>query len=373
MKKLILFSMLCAWATMMNAQNIYYVEPGGTGQGTSWSDAGDLSNALASVSSGDQIWAMKGIYQGFFTIQCQVELYGGFDGTENSLADRQLDWYNPSIITTNHATSSCLSCDHALMDVGYNCTVDGFVIEESGHEWLFGGGLRFYYANVTLRNLVFQENKAQCGGGANLEHCTGRIENVIFRNNKAWDACGGLFLSHCTDMVLVNVLFDNNDASSGNGLFNPDPYGLSFVNRWCGALFAEATVAELINCTFTSTNKADSGSGITCDSSTLHITNTIIDGLELLRLGNPSIDPSYIYFEYCNTFHCTRRPYSWSLQYNHCMHNNPMFDAMYHLQSGSPCIDAGDDNFLTGNVLWDLDLQPRIVGSSVDMGAYESQ
>ena len=74
MKKLILFSMLCAWVTVMNAQNIYYVEPGGTGQGTSWSDAGDLGIALASVSSGDQIWAKHGTYQGFFTIQCQVEL-----------------------------------------------------------------------------------------------------------------------------------------------------------------------------------------------------------------------------------------------------------------------------------------------------------
>ena len=257
MKKLILFSMLCAWATVMNAQNVYYVEPGGTGQGTSWSDAGDLQTALNSVSSGAQIWVKRGVYYGFFTIQCPVELYGGFEGTECSLADRQFDWYNPTVLSTGNLSSSCLSCDHALTNNGYNnCTVDGFKIIQSGHNNLSGGGLYFYYASeIILRNLFFENNMAQAGGGACLEHCTGRIENVIFKDNKAWDACGGLFLSHCSDIKLINVLFDGNDAT----LAPPNGYTIC---HWGGALFVEATVAELINCTFSSTNVADSGSGI---------------------------------------------------------------------------------------------------------------
>lgn len=366
--------MLCAWVTVMNAQNIYYVEPGGTGQGTSWSDAGDLGIALASVSSGDQIWAKHGTYQGIFVIQCAVELYGGFNGTENLLSDRILDSNYTSIITTNHAISSAPSLDHALTDFGYDCTIDGFVIRGSGHGRLHGGAIYFHYANVVLRNILIVSNHAQCGA-VELGHCTGRIENVIFKDNVAWDICAGLLLSNCSNMVLVNVLFDNNDASSSSGFDNPDwpqtdPYNGC---RWIGALFAENTVAELINCTFASSNKADLGSGIGCDSSTLHITNSIFDCVEFLRLGNPLLRPSFIHFEYCDTWQCTRNPTSWSLQYSHCMHNNPMFTPTFHLQPGSPCIDAGDNNFLSGNVLLDLDLQPRIVGGAVDMGAYESQ
>ena len=365
-KKLILF-ILCACVMAMNAQNVYYVEPGGTGSGASWNDAGELQTVLNSVSSGDQIWVKKGIYIGFFTIQCPVELYGGFEGIENFLADRILDWNNPTVLSTGGMSSSCLSCDHALTDSGYsNCVIDGFKIMNSGHDNLFGGGLRFYDASeIILRNLIFEDNIAQAGGGVSLEHCTGRIENVIFKNNKAWDACGGLFLSYCSDMTIVNVLFEGNDAT-----IMPPP-GLYTICHWGGALFAEHTVADLVNCTFAANNVADSGNGIAVHASTLHITNSIFDRVEFLRLGNPSIDPSHIHFEYCNTWQCTRKPTSWSLQYSHTMHHNPLFGSSYHLQSGSPCIDAGDNNFVPGNVLLDLDLQPRITNGTVDMGAYE--
>ena len=375
MKKLILFSMLCAWVTVMNAQpQIWYVSPNGVGTGTSWQDTCSLQIALQNATSGDQIWAKHGTYQGFFTIQCQVELYGGFDGFEASLMDRQLDWNKPSIITTQYAVSINQPLDHAVTDYGYDCTIDGFIISESGHGRLHGGAVSIHYANVVLRNILIVVNHAQCGA-VELGHCTGRIENVIFYDNVAWDICAGLLLSNCSNMVLVIVLFDNNDASSSSGFDNPDwpqtdPYNGC---RWIGALFAENTVAELINCTFASSNKADLGSGIGCDSSTLHITNSIFDGVEFLRLGNPLLRPSFIHFEYCDTWQCTRNPISWSLQYSHCMHNNPMFTPTFHLQPGSPCIDAGDNNFLSGNVLLDLDLQPRIVGGAVDMGAYESQ
>ncbi len=42
----------------------------------------------------------------------------------------------------------------------------------------------------------------------------------------------------------------------------------------------------------------------------------------------------------------------------------------YHLQAGSPCIDAGDDTAVqTGET--DLDGNPRIMGAQVDIGTYE--
>ena len=44
----------------------------------------------------------------------------------------------------------------------------------------------------------------------------------------------------------------------------------------------------------------------------------------------------------------------------------------YHLGAGSPAIDAGDDSAVPGDLTTDLDGSPRIQGSHVDLGAFET-
>jgi hypothetical protein len=51
---------------------------------------------------------------------------------------------------------------------------------------------------------------------------------------------------------------------------------------------------------------------------------------------------------------------------------NPLFVAgSLRLQSNSPCINAGNNSYVTSAT--DLDGNPRIMGGSVDIGAYEYQ
>jgi hypothetical protein len=55
--------------------------------------------------------------------------------------------------------------------------------------------------------------------------------------------------------------------------------------------------------------------------------------------------------------------------------NAPLFVSQtngdYHLQSNSPCINAGNNAYVVGST--DLDGKPRISGGTVDVGAYEFQ
>jgi hypothetical protein len=46
-------------------------------------------------------------------------------------------------------------------------------------------------------------------------------------------------------------------------------------------------------------------------------------------------------------------------------------DGDYHLLLDSPCIDAGDPNYIAGPNETDLDGEPRVIGGRIDMGVYE--
>jgi hypothetical protein len=57
-----------------------------------------------------------------------------------------------------------------------------------------------------------------------------------------------------------------------------------------------------------------------------------------------------------------------------CFTNAPLFvnqASDFHLQSNSPCINSGNNGYVATTT--DLDGNPRIVGGTVDMGAYEFQ
>ncbi len=82
-----------AWGgpVAVSAQTTWYVDDDAAtgGDGTTWSTAYDsLSTALTTVQSGDQIWVAAGTYVGNFTLALGVEVYGGFNGTETELAQR---------------------------------------------------------------------------------------------------------------------------------------------------------------------------------------------------------------------------------------------------------------------------------------------
>jgi trimeric autotransporter adhesin len=82
-----------------------YVAPNVTGNCSSWADACNLQNAIATADSGDEIWVMTGTYLPHvsdrtvsFQLKNGVTIYGGFDGSEAARDNR--DWIaNPTILS----------------------------------------------------------------------------------------------------------------------------------------------------------------------------------------------------------------------------------------------------------------------------------
>lgn len=77
---------------------VVYVKSGGTGSGTSWTDAmGDIQAAISAAKSDDalrkDVWVAAGEYTITSSISMidSINVYGGFAGTETALEERLLE------------------------------------------------------------------------------------------------------------------------------------------------------------------------------------------------------------------------------------------------------------------------------------------
>jgi hypothetical protein len=109
------------------------------------------------------------------------------------------------------------------------------------------------------------------------------------------------------------------------------------------------------------------------------VNNTIVWG----NTAGSSGKEIYTYHSDCNVTlnHCTYGNAPGDVEGNgtvtphSCLSLDPLFVNAalqdYHLQSGSPCIDAGDNSLIPTGVSTDLDGNMRIANGTVDIGAYE--
>lgn len=223
---------------------IRYVDLSATGanDGTSWNNAfTDLQSALSIAAAGDQIWVAAGTYRPTtgvnrnvsFVLKNGVSIYGGFAGTETSRVQRD---YQGNVTT--------LSGDIGVLDdasdnsfhvvVGSNTNnttvLDGFTVSD-GNGDSSGGGMYVFTGSPTLRNILFENNYAIVGGGMYNDgddfppppFSTGSnptLTDVIFRNNSAKEG-GGMRNINYSNPILTRVVFEGNTAiRTGGGMQN---------------------------------------------------------------------------------------------------------------------------------------------------------
>ena len=209
---------LCAAAS---GQTPLHVDDDATGanDGSSWEDAFvDLQDALAATSAGREIWVATGTYRPSdsgnrlesFRPGPSTLLYGGFDGTETSLAERA-GLFHLTVLDGDLARDDGPgfanrgdNSEHVfVMDVSLGSRIDGFAIRGGNAVDQGGGG---WYATVLscsrARNCTFVDNEgvrggAVWGGGFSLDSFRDCrfLENRGEEGGAVWSGSGPVTLS----------------------------------------------------------------------------------------------------------------------------------------------------------------------------------
>jgi len=211
-----LFCGLCAQAA------VRYVDPDatGNGDGSSWANAHTTLNAAIASGAADEIWVKAGSYDPGETLTVTTHtLYGGFDGTETALSQRDRE-ANETIIT-GAGTRRIFSKTAAGTFTLDGFTVkDGLVTDNTG-----GGSLSVSTGDLTIRNSLFTNNLHTTGtsgsGGAirMIDDGAFVLSDSTFVGNKAQRRGGGIFAGGSVSISITNCTFLLNEvtASSSTG------------------------------------------------------------------------------------------------------------------------------------------------------------
>jgi len=304
---------------------------------------------------------------------------------------------NDCVVSNNTGAGVCSSVlNHSLLVgnlSGYgggalggaltNCTLVGNAAAYQGGGAYGGSWVGSGTFPLVLDHCLLSSNRANGGGGvcgqqSGLTNCI--LFGCTVTGNQATNYGGGAALA-----ILNNCLVESNHAGIKPGFFSGFGGGIE-----CG----------ILNNCIVAGNSAFQGSG--GDGNQFGSLNCVLNNCTIAR--NASSNEAAIYgapgaARYCSLNNCI--VYDNTLvsnnialpsgvynvtMFNCCVAplaaanagnitNDPLFvdpaAGDYHLQSNSPCLNSGDNIYV--NLATDFDGHPRIIGGTVDMGAYEFQ
>lgn len=256
------------------------------GDGLTWATAfQNPGEALADVANWggavEEIWVAEGTYYtpsvsiiGYtFRLVDGVGLYGGFNGNETQLSQRDPQ-ANPTFLSGSIGTAALTdNAEHVLMamNCGYDTIVDGFTIASgyaeitnSNDPWDgHGGGLFIQDSQLTVRNCTFAGNYAWRGGAVSVENSTPRIEDCYFFNNDAEQSGGAIYTLAGGAPKIVGCDFYVNEAHAN--------YGGAIAN-------SEGNNGIAVNCRFMSNRANWGGGGVYTSNGNFTVTNCTFTG-----------------------------------------------------------------------------------------------
>jgi len=228
-----------------------------------------------------------------------------------------------------------------------------------------GCGGALYGCDGEITECLICDNFADWGGG--VYSCDGSIQNCVISGNGATGSGGGLY--SCDGLIVNCTIADNESSYGGGGLGACCGSIVSCVitgnttYNYGGALYSCHGVID--GCTITG-NEAQSW--LTDGGEALAYCNA--DIRNCIIWGNGETSEKEIQEGHLPTHCCIR---GWTGGGKGNIFVDPLFVAPengdYHLEAGSPCINAGYN--WSEHSQKDMDGLPRIINGTVDMGAYE--
>jgi hypothetical protein len=322
--------------------NVHYVSLSGTNPLFPYSDwsvaATNIQDAVDAAANGDLVLVTNGVYRtGGRIASGSPSGFGGGGSNRVTIAKavtvQSLSGPALTVIQGNQVPGTkigigavrCVWLTNGAVLSGFTLT-NGAATSSNVKIDGTGGGA---FSSGVISNCVFVGNIAAGGGGVfggTLNNCT-----LIANSTSSGGIGGGTWYA-----TLNNCVIASNSASGGFG---------------GGA----GTYCSVNSCTIVF-NSAGSGGGSYGGA----LTNCIV-------YSNTGGNYGYSTLNYCCT---TPLPGGTGNITNDPAFVNPN-GGDFHLQSNSPCINAGNNTYVSGTN--DLDGNPRIVGGTVDIGAYEFQ
>jgi len=377
--------MMSSWDTDAATSYVWKDSPNPTPPYSSWETAAHvIQDGVDAAINGDTVLVTNGVYS-----------------TGGKASDPYTDWTISRVVVGKAITLRSVNGPEVTIIEGYQqptttfgdsaircvylmsgTTLSGFTLTNGATREDFdapiasayGGGVHCIARDAVVTNCILAGNSAhRLGGGV---YGGTLIDCVLTGNSVPFGAGGGAARSSLTNCVLVG----NKIGADGGGAYQSELQNCVLKGNEAGTWGGGAADSELQNCVVAS-NYAGYGPGGAWGT----LNNcTVIGNSASAAVGGVSgwLTNCIVYYNSAPS-----HPNYWPgdvLAYT-CTYpmptngignitNAPLFVDTYNwadlrLRPDSPCIDEGNNDFVTWET--DLDGNPRILNGIVDMGAYE--
>lgn len=263
---------------------VVYVKHDATGanDGSSWANAyTELTDAINNTQAGSQLWVAAGTYNPgiYILLNKNLEIYGGFNGTETSLNQR--DWVgNQSILSGDNSdddfpndftTNRSDNAKHLIwMTTAVNNSTildgiyfrNGHTLGANGSGDDTRGAAILSYGSPVIKNCQFEQNFSRFGTIhlRNAGASQSKIMNCTIKDNLSYNG-GGIYALSVNNIQLHKTNFINNIAESfGGGIY----FGIA--------------VASIDSCYFSQNVGPDTGGAIVLINGEYTVLNSEFDG-----------------------------------------------------------------------------------------------
>ena len=324
---------------------VLYATATGSSHGLSWANPGSLSALLAVAVPGEQIWVKAGTYSpgsvatATFQLPTGVTVYGGFNGTETLVTQRN-GGLNQTILSGGNL------CYHVVTGAN-NATLTDFIITGGAAanynytDSQGGGGILCDGVSPVVYDCVFTGNSSTYGGGAAWVRngATPTFRNCVFTANTSVFG-GAIECEYNASPLIYNCTFSLNTGSYGGAI----------------ETFSAANPV-LLNCILWGDTSSSSSEFYNNGTTPVITYSDIEGGSPVSGVGNLNVDPQFI-----NTSSAIGPDALWMT-----------YDDGLMLGNGSPCLTTGQ--LKTALIPDDILRSVRPLGgvpTACAMGAYES-